>query len=175
MSSSKLTLAEMMTPVEMMADAFRLRFADQQTIKALEQQINALEQENKELKKRLETLTISQEGQSVVALSADENPSHRFIPTSDGPYSSHYYTYTGNYETMEKLVFAINTGSASGHIDDCAICDGYIGDDDCDGPFCDCDQEKYPICSCGIIFSQNPVEAREQFRSHLDIIKNEKQ
>lgn len=167
--------SKQLSPLEMMVDAARRSYADQQKIEALEQQNNVLEQENKELKKRLETLEIPQEGQSVVALSADENPSHRFIPTSDGPYSSRDYTYTGNYETMEKLVFAINTGSASGHIDDCAICGGYIGDDDCDGPFCDCDQEKYPICSCGIIFSQNPVEAREQFRSHLDIIKNEKQ
>ena len=163
------------TPAEMMEDAVRITKALQQENEALQQQNNVLEQENKELKKRLETYERSQEGQSVVALSADENPSHRFIPTSHGPYSSRDYTYTGNYETMEKLVFAINTGSASDHIDDCAICDGYIGDDDCDGPFCDCDQEKYPICSCGIIFSQNPVEAREQFRSHLDIIKNEKQ
>lgn len=169
MSSKKLT------PAEMMVHACRLRLADQQKIEALEQQNNVLEQEKKELKKRLETYERSQERQSVVALSADENPSHRFIPTSDGPYSCRDYTYTGNYETMEELQKAINNGSASGHIDDCAICDGYIGDDDCDGPFCDCDEEKYPICSCGIIFSQNPVEAREQFRSHLDIIKNEKQ
>ena len=156
------------TPVEMMADA-------QQKIEALEQQNKALEQENKELKKRLETYEPSQEGQSVDALSADKNPSHRFIPARVGPYPASDYTYTGNYETMEELEKAINNGSSSGDIDDCAICDGYIGDDDCDGPFCDCDQEKYPICSCGIIFSQNHVEAREQFRSHLDIIKNEKQ
>ena len=153
MSSNKLT------PAEMMADAVMLSYDAQQKIEALEQQnkaleqkINALEQENKELKKRLETYERSQEGQSVGALSADENPSHRFIPARDGPYSSRDYTYTGNYETMEKLVFAINTGSASGDIDDCAICDGYIGDDDRECTYCECKQEKYPSCSCQIIF-----------------------
>ena len=88
MSSNQLSPAEMMTPTEMMVDACRLRFADQQRIKAAQQRIKALEQENnaleqqnkdlkqenkaleqeiKDLKQRVGTLEISQEGQSVVA------------------------------------------------------------------------------------------------------------
>jgi TolA-binding protein len=189
--------SEMMTPAEMMADAAKRSFADQQTIKAAQQEIkelkqeikelkqenNALEQQNKDLNQRVETLEISQEGQPVVAPEGkvSEKP---VTPSSvegegilghelsqhKGPFSARDYVYSGKYSNPKLFNKAIESGDGSGDVDSCAICDGWIGDDDDYDP-CNCDDDYYWVCSfCGVLLSKDRAEAEEQFRLHLEML-----
>ena len=184
----------------MMADACRLRFADQEKIKAdqkkikyLEQEIkelkqekNALEQENKDLKQRVGTLEISQEGQSVVA-SGGEVSEESDTPRSvhgilshqlrqhKGPFSSDEYVALENYVDMKELHSQLLRGDRSaGQVDSCAICRGSIEEADSYEP-CNCDDDYYWVChSCGVLLSKDRAEADKQFLLHLEII-NKKQ
>ena len=173
----------------MMADAARRSYADQQKIKAaqqeikeLKQQINALEQENKDLKQRVGTLEISQEGQSVVASGGQVSEESDTPPSVEGilghqliqresPFSSDEYVALENCGNMKALHKEIKDGTAFGHRDSCAICDGWIGDEDSYDP-CNCNEDHYWACSCGVLLSKDRVEAEEQFRNHIKITKN---
>jgi TolA-binding protein len=185
--------SEMMTPAEMMVDAAKRSYAEQQTIKAAQQEIkelkqeikelkqekNALEQQNKELKQRVETLEISQEGQSVVASGGEVSeesdtprsvqgiPGHQ-LSQHEGPFSAYDYVYSGKYPNMKLVNEAIESGDGSGHVDSCAICDGWIGDEDDYDP-CNCD-DYYWVCSCGVLLSEDRLEAEEQFRLHIEMM-----
>jgi hypothetical protein len=197
--------SKMMTPAEMMVDAAKRSYADQQKIKAdqqkikadqqknknleqkikaLEQKIKALEQQNKELKQRVETLEISQEGQSVVA-SGGEVSEESDTPRSvhgilghqlrqhKGPFSSDEYVALENYVDMKALDEAIESKNRSaGHVDSCAICHGSIEEADSYEP-CNCDDDYYWVCHyCGVILSKDRAEADKLFPLH---VKNHQQ
>jgi cell division septum initiation protein DivIVA len=190
----------MITPAEMMADAFRRSNAAQQEIKelkqennALEQEIkelkqekNALEQENKDLKQRVGTLEISQEGQSVVAPEGEVSEEPVTPPSvhgilghqlrqHKGPFSSDEYVALENYVDMKELHSQLLRGDRSaGQVDSCAICRGSIEEADSYEP-CNCDDDYYWVChSCGVLLSKDRAEADKQFLLHLEII-NKKQ